>query len=252
MTQKTLGLILEIAQRMVECGAEIGRVEESLTRICASYGCCRTDAYATTSNLIVTVETSDGEEFTQTRRVKGASPDMECLHCLNDLVRSLSKRPYSDAEIVAELDKIREIKPYSAPLQVFFYAVIAGSFCIFFGGRDVLEIVVALLVGGLVGMLNMFLSSLHANRILKSCVCSFAACLIAVSCARLCWIPTADNVIIGNIMSLIPGIGLANALRDLFTGDTITGLLRLMEAVLLALAIALGFWLAVYPFGGAV
>ena len=52
-----------------------------------------------------------------------------------------------------------------------------------------------------------------------------------------------DKVIIGNIMSLVPGIGLTNALRDLFTGDSIAGLLRSIEAVLTALAIAAGYFL---------
>ena len=49
-----------------------------------------------------------------------------------------------------------------------------------------------------------------------------------------------DYIIIGNIMILIPGIGITNALRDLFSGDVMTGILRSIEAVLLTLAIALG------------
>lgn len=44
-------------------------------------------------------------------------------------------------------------------------------------------------------------------------------------------------------MTLIPGIGLTNALRDLFTGDSIAGILRSIEAVLTALAIAAGYFL---------
>jgi len=57
------------------------------------------------------------------------------------------------------------------------------------------------------------------------------------------WITSVDKIIIGNIMTLIPGIGLTNALRDLFTGDSIAGLLRSIEAVLTALAIAAGYFL---------
>lgn len=53
-------------------------------------------------------------------------------------------------------------------------------------------------------------------------------------------------------MSLIPGIGLTNALKDLFTGDTVTGMLRFLEAGLLAAAIAFGFWAAVFVTGGIV
>ena len=56
-------------------------------------------------------------------------------------------------------------------------------------------------------------------------------------------IEKVDKIIIGNIMTLIPGIGLTNAIRDLFTGDSIAGLLRSIEAVLIALAIAAGYFL---------
>ena len=53
-------------------------------------------------------------------------------------------------------------------------------------------------------------------------------------------------------MVLIPGIGLTNSLRDIFTGDSITGILRGLEAMLVALAIAAGFFVFVAVFGGAV
>ena len=63
-------------------------------------------------------------------------------------------------------------------------------------------------------------------------------------------VPTVDNIIIGNIMVQIPGIGLTNALRDLFVGDSIAGLLRFIEAVLIALAIAAGHFLFITLFRG--
>ena len=58
----------------------------------------------------------------------------------------------------------------------------------------------------------------------------------------------ADLISIGNIMLLIPGIALTNSIRDMFCGDTITGLIRFMESVLLALVIALGFTFANFMF----
>jgi len=69
------------------------------------------------------------------------------------------------------------------------------------------------------------------------------ATFLAFLAVKLGWIADVDKVIIGNIMTLIPGIGLTNALRDLFTGDSIAGLLRSIEAVLTALAIAAGYFL---------
>ena len=69
------------------------------------------------------------------------------------------------------------------------------------------------------------------------------ATLIAFLAVKLSLVPNVDKIIIGNIMSLIPGIGLTNALRDLFTGDSIAGILRVVEAVLTALAIAAGYFI---------
>ena len=51
-------------------------------------------------------------------------------------------------------------------------------------------------------------------------------------------------------MTLIPGIGLTIALRDLFVGDSISGVLRCIEAALLALAIASGYIVTTIIFGG--
>lgn len=80
---------------------------------------------------------------------------------------------------------------------------------------------------------------------------SLFACIIAFILKRWGAIVNTDYIIIGNIMTLIPGVGLTNALRDLFVGDSISGVLRLIEAVLLALAIACGYVVASLMFGGA-
>ena len=64
--------------------------------------------------------------------------------------------------------------------------------------------------------------------------------------------PRTDEMIIGNIMLLIPGVGFTNAMRDLFTGDSIAGSLRFLEAALSAVVIAAGYFLFVFLAGGVV
>ncbi len=250
MTDKKMELLMEIAQQMIESGAEIGRVEESITRMCTAYGCAP-QAYATSSNVILTVQGKDGFHSTHSRRVKKASFDMERLHLLNDLVRRITANTPEAEEIAEELYRLDSVPRYSNWFQLICYALIAGSFCVFFGGRDLWEILSAYAIGGAVGLGGMGLDQLRCNKILNRFVCSFLSAATALFLLHVGAVPTADNIIIGNIMSLIPGIGLTNSLRDLFTGDTITGILRFMEAVLLALAIALGYWVAVFTVGGA-
>ena len=49
-----------------------------------------------------------------------------------------------------------------------------------------------------------------------------------------------DSVIIGSLMPLVPGVAIVNAIRDIISGDFVSGTSRLTEAVLIAVALALG------------
>ena len=51
---KLLQAILDVAEEMLVCGAEVARVEDSITRMCDAYGCTRTNAFIITSNIQVT------------------------------------------------------------------------------------------------------------------------------------------------------------------------------------------------------
>ena len=49
-----------------------------------------------------------------------------------------------------------------------------------------------------------------------------------------------DALIIGSLMLLVPGLAITNAIRDSLSGDLISGMTRGVEAVLIAIAVALG------------
>jgi uncharacterized membrane protein YjjP (DUF1212 family) len=57
---------------------------------------------------------------------------------------------------------------------------------------------------------------------------------------------------IGNIMSFIPGVAMTNSFRDLFGGDIMSGIFRLCTALIDAVAIAVGYAVAILILGGAV
>ena len=251
-TSELLSCLLEILQKMVESGAEVYRIEESAQRICSAYGIVRTDVYATTSNIIVSVETEPGNIQTHTRRITQIAADIEKLDKLNNLVRCITNTAPDTETIRKELAKIQKTVTYPIGIIYLFYSVIAGAFYLFFGGRSVVEALISMVIGLLVGLLSSFFGKMQTNKLLDRFLCSTLASCCAFACYHLRLINNVDYVIIGNIMTLIPGIGLTNALRDLFTGDSISGTLRMIEAALLALAIACGYILTTFLFGGAV
>lgn len=247
--EKLLNCAMDIGEQMLISGAEVHRVEESVKRMCNAFGAARTDVFIITSSMVVTLYTQDGKYFTQTRRIISSTTDFEKLHQLNKLSRRLCEEKMTEAEIRMQLDKAINCKTYPFWLECLSYAVIAGAFTVFFGGGAV-EMAVSLITGGLVRLGIRISDKAISNKIFSKFLSSVFATLLAFAAVKLGFIANVDKVIIGNIMTLIPGVGLTNALRDLFTGDSIAGLLRSIEAVLIALAIAAGYFL-VTALGGA-
>ncbi len=240
--KEKLSLAMDIGEQMLLCGAEVHRVEESITRMCYALGAKRIDVFIITSSMVATFYREDDESYTQTRRILGSSTDFELLHRLNDLCRQVCAQKMTVSEIRAALQETLDHKTYPLWLEVVCYAAIAGAFTLFFGGGWI-EAAFSLLVGAAVRFVILFAEKAVSNKIFPKFLSAAAATAMAFCALKLGWIPSVDKVIIGNIMSLIPGIGLTNALRDLFTGDSIAGLLRSVEAVLIALAIAAGYFL---------
>lgn len=69
---------------------------------------------------------------TQTRRVRGMANDLGRLEDLNQLRYICEYRP-EPAEIGSRLSEIDRRPTYSLRMQILIYAVISGSFSVFFG-----------------------------------------------------------------------------------------------------------------------
>lgn len=240
--------VLDIGEQMLLSGAEVHRVEESISRMCYALGAKRVDVFIITSSMVATIHTESGETYTETRRVTSTNINFEKIHRLNQLSREICEKNLTQAEIESKFKNAVNCKKFPVYFEFICYAVIAASFTLFFGG-NLIEMAISLVIGAIVRLSIALCEKVLSNNIFHKFFSSVIVTLLAFLAVKIGWIGSVDKVIIGNIMSLIPGIGLTNALRDLFTGDSIAGLLRSIEAVLTALAIAAGYFLVAF-FGG--
>lgn len=247
--QKILSCVMDIGEQMLLCGAEIHRVEDSIERMCKAYGAKRIDVFTITSSLVVTIFMENGEQYTQTRRINGSGTDLERLHRLNNLSRRICENKMTLEDIQEEYKKCMMTKEYPTWVICLSYVLISAAFTAFFGG-NVYEVLLSSVLGLLISIITYFSEKVDMNRVFLKFLCSFIVTAFAFCFMRFGWIANVDKVIIGNIMILIPGIGFTNALRDLFVGDSIAGILRTVEAILLALAISAGYFLFVWLLGG--
>lgn len=137
---------MTIGEQLLCCGAEVGRVEDTIRRICLAYGATRADVFSITSSIVTTIYGEDFGICTQTRRVPGMSNDLGRLDDLNQLSRYICEYRPKPEEIQKGLEKIRDKQGYSFKTQILIYAVISGSFSVFFGG-DVNDMIASALIG---------------------------------------------------------------------------------------------------------
>ncbi len=239
--EKRFACAMDIGEKMLIHGAEVHRVEESIKRMCLAFGADRVDVFIITSSMVVTVFDGD-KTYTQTRRITKSATDYEKIHMLNNLARKICEENMSAEQISSEFDRVKASRKYPFWLECVCYAVIAAMFTLFFGG-SIIESVISFVIGAIVRIAIWLCEKSIKGKIFSKFFSAVIATLFAFIFLKIGVISDVDKVIIGNIMTLIPGIGLTNALRDLFTGDSIAGILRSVEAVLTALAIAAGYFL---------
>ena len=238
-----LSAALDIGEQMEVSGAEVYRVEDCIRRICFAYGATDVDVFTITSSIVLTIQQPDGERLTQTRRIETSATDLQRVDQLNRLSREMCEKRLPYAEYSKKFAAIMEKEPYPRWVEFLFYAIIAGAFTVFVGGawQDGL---CAMVIGCGLRAVVLFNEHMRFNRVFSSMIASFYVSVLAFLSIRLSLGMIADHIIIGNIMLLIPGVALTNSLRDVISGDTMSGLLRFFEACVIALAIAAGYLLA--------
>ena len=248
---RLLQVILDIAEEMLVCGAEVSRVEDSIVRMCSAYGCDkkRINVFIITSNIQVTIEDPNGNIITQIRRILRSGTDFDKLDYLNDLSRYVCAELPPVEQIRCIFEKVMERKNYPDWIVCVGSAMAAGAFVVFFGG-SIADGIAATVAGiGIMVMLNFF-GRFEQNQLAKSFIVSLITGILIALMISLGLGDHGDKIMIGSIMLLIPGIAMTNSVRDMLTGDIVTGMLRLTNSLLQATAIACGFALSIMLTGG--
>jgi len=126
-------LALDIGMRMLVCGAQISRVEDSIARICTALGAVQTHVFSVTSGIIVTAFDANGNSATQLRRIRNEKYDLTKLEALNQLSRDICSDKIVPEEIPQRLRRIDAMKTLPIWLAMLVYAGISGVLSIFFG-----------------------------------------------------------------------------------------------------------------------
>lgn len=230
-------LVSTLATKLATSGAETYRVEESVRRICTAYG-LDARVYAIPHSLFITIIIPGQLPITQLCRMEHLGTDLEAVEHYSNLSRRIcSEKPdWQTALNWLEISN-RNQKHYRFPIILLGHVLVAAGFCLFFGGSW-LDTISAGLCGLLLGLLARLLS--HTNPFFEKIISAFLMAFFAYGLGALGLTHNADTCVIGALMLLVPGVLFTNALRDIIFGDTNSGINRVVEVLLIAVAIALG------------
>lgn len=237
--QRVLELAMEMGQILLQSGAEIFRVEDTMRRVCRYYKLEDCDLLVLGNGILSSTRDIKKIPLTRIRYTPFRGARFNRIVAINQLSREISEGKYPDIEEVerkvAEIEKMPVIPNL---LGYFGSALAAGSFCVLFGG-SITDTVTAFVAGWL---LHMFL--LHPGKHMSSILSNIlGGALISVMCIlsyRLGFGDDLSPMMSGGILPLVPGVAFTNGIRDIGSGDYHSGTVRLLDALWTFICIAIG------------
>jgi len=234
-----LDMSTDLGYELAMAGAETFRVEESISRCLAAYG-VEAEVFAIPNYLVVSIITEDGQPITRMRRIGHHGNDLDAVEKFSGLSRAYCNRKPDPKEGIRWLDLVRSQREfYSSPVQYLGNFLGAFGYGLFFGG-NLIDGICAGICGILVGFVNKFLDNRKANQFFRTIASSYLMALLAYAMGAVGIAPSPDAVTIGALMILVPGLLFTNAMRDIIYGDTNSGVNRIVQVFLVAVALALG------------
>lgn len=240
-------VILEVGRILLTSGSTTNRVETMMLKVASCFGYPKTHAFVTPTGIFLTVSDGQAEHRTNVYRVESRQMNLGKITAISSLVNEMEKAhcdtsqgKMSITKLKAELYRADHTKNWPTWLQIFSGGATSGFFCLLYGGSW-LEFAIAYAVGVLVSLSVYLLGKLRLTLYLATTV----GAMLIVLFTKLfgVWVPyyiKIDNIIIGGIMLLVPGLAMVNAIRDTMSGDLVSGMARAVEAIFIAVAIATG------------
>ena len=234
-----LDLAADLGYELAMCGAETYRVEESINRLLAAYG-LEAESFVIPNSLTVSVQGKDGTPVTRMRRIGHHGNDLDSVELFSSLSRAICAERPEPKEALRWLEEARHRRRHFSQAGLLTGDFLGAlGFGLFFGGSW-LDGLCAGICGILVGIVDKVLDGMKANPFFRTIAASFLMAMLAYFMGGVGIAGNSDAVTIGALMILVPGLLFTNAMRDIIYGDTNSGINRIVQVLLVAVALALG------------
>ncbi len=240
--------LLEYATHLMGCGVHTSRVSRNTRRIGEAYG-YKIELCVLNMNIIATVRDENRhEQLTETMLVHHLPINFE--H--NARLSALSWRCHDEHISFHELKK-RYATIIGSPrlgkwTTLFMASAANAAFCQLFGG-DYLSMLIVFFATAIAFYFRTCLAKLQTNNYVQVLLTAFLASFLSSS--ALLFNTTSNIALATSVLFLVPGVPLINGVIDAIEGHVLTGITRLVNAILWIFCLAIGLGLTLIITRGA-
>ncbi|WP_024621051.1 threonine/serine exporter family protein [Metaclostridioides mangenotii] len=234
-----LKVALFVGELMMKNGAETYRVEDSLLRICKSRGFNHVNVFTTPTVVIISDEKFDGLSFMKTIDFRGIN--LNKISLLNEFSREfVSNKDYDTKSAISRLYEIQNLKPYPLPIYYTFTGLGSACFACLLGGNNFLNFMLTFIIAICAAITYNQIMRLSSITVFSCLVTSFLIAVSGVLLSEIGILGDPKMLIVGSIMPLLPGVAFIKAIRDLISGNLLSGISRAFDAAMIIISIAAG------------
>lgn len=247
--KQVLELAVEAGRVLLKNGAEIFRVEETIEHICHRFQIEKVDTFIMSNGILITAEYAGEDIFAKVKHVPLSGIHLGIVTEVNNLSREIAAGKIGVEEAMERLKEIEQMPPKKNIYRILAAGLGSGSFCYLLKG-NVWESLISFCIGMVLYVFVIFAERHKMSKIIVNIVGGGLITVLAVL-AKYMDFPfpvSLDKMIIGSILPLVPGVAFTNAIRDIANSDFISGTVRMIDALLVFvyMAIGVGFILGFY------
>lgn len=246
-----LDITTELGYQLAMSGAETFRIEETITRIFDAYG-IKAEVFAIPNCMTVSLETDKNEPMTRMRRIGHHGTDLDSVERYNALSRRIcSEKPEPSVAMQWLKSAVASSRKFPFWIRIAGSIIGASGFILVYGG-SITDGICAIICGLIAGLAGQLLDKWKVNAFFSTIASAFAIAFCAYIFGIMGFAVSTDGIIISALMLLVPGLLFTNAMRDIIYGDTNSGINRIVQVLLIGVAIALGTgaaWNVLLPLG---
>lgn len=233
---KIIEFVVDMAEVMLANGAEVYRVEEAMGYISQKLTGDHGENFVTPTTIICTL---NNDSKTIMRRVRYRTINFERVSMINQLSRDLTFDKIELEQAIKELQIIKEKPTHSNIFYIFVAGICLGSFSLLFGGNW-LDTIASVINGVILQTVLIFLDYIRLSTFVRMIIGGALVTALTLFFLTIGLGNNQDIILTSSIMLLVPGVTLTNSFRDILANDYLSGISRLMEAIFVAVCIAVG------------